>query len=130
MPLERYTLKAPYRIIKMSKNDKGWKTPVLVIMIVIAVVVMVRHFHIKNFKTVAGGVLYTSGQPRGMDYTRLLYKYHIATFVNVRQSSEHREENWYNEEQTWMKGDGNSVYYVEIPIEKHNHKKQILKREK
>lgn len=123
MPLEKYTLRVRYRIKKMSKNNNAWKTPVLVVMLVIASVAMIRHYHIKNFKTVVAGVLYTSGQPRGMDYTRLLYKYHIGTFVNVRLSSEHREDNWYNEERTWMSNNGNGVNYVEIPIEKHSSKK-------
>jgi protein tyrosine/serine phosphatase len=62
------------------------------------------------------GVLYTSGQPRGMDYTRLLYKYHIATFVNLRSASEHREVNWHNEETAWMRSNG--VKYIELPLEK------------
>jgi hypothetical protein len=84
--------------------------------IVIAVVGLVRHFHIKSFRIVKPGVLYTSGQPRGMDYTRLLYKYHIATFVNLRNSDEHREDNWYNEEVAWMRING--VKYVEMPLEK------------
>jgi len=64
-------------------------------------------------------VLYTSGQPRGMDYTRLLYKYHIGTIVNVRSASEHREKNWYNEEITWVRNNG--VNYFELPIEKNNY---------
>ncbi len=84
--------------------------------IILSIVGLVRHFHIKNFQTVAPGVLYTSGQPRGMDYTRLLYKYHIAAFVNLRNPDEHRERNWYNEEITWMKSNG--VKYIELPIEK------------
>jgi len=52
-----------------------------------------------------------------MDYTRLLYKYHIATFVNVRDADEHRERNWYNEEIIWMRDNG--ANYIELPIEKH-----------
>lgn len=98
------------------------KTPVgliiIVLLITAAVVLLVRHFHIKNFHTVKPGVLYTSGQPRGMDYTRLLYKYHIAAIVNVRSASEHRERNWYNEEVTWVRNNG--VKYFELPIERHN----------
>ncbi|GAH44179.1 unnamed protein product [marine sediment metagenome] len=54
-----------------------------------------------------------------MDYTRLLYKYHIGTIVNVRSASEHREKNWYNEEITWVRNNG--VNYVELPIEKANY---------
>jgi protein tyrosine phosphatase (PTP) superfamily phosphohydrolase (DUF442 family) len=85
--------------------------------IILLIVGLVRHFHIKNFQTVKPGVLYTSGQPRGMDYTRLLYKYHIAAFVNLRSADEHREQNWYNEEITWMRSNG--VKYIELPIEKN-----------
>jgi protein tyrosine/serine phosphatase len=54
-----------------------------------------------------------------MDYNRLLYKYHIATIVNVRWASEHRDENWYNEEITWVRNNG--VGYIELPIARsHN----------
>jgi protein tyrosine phosphatase (PTP) superfamily phosphohydrolase (DUF442 family) len=100
----------------MKKN----KNPLLLwfwlMVIILSVVGLVKHFHVKNFQTIAPDVLYTSGQPRGMDYTRLLYKYHIATFVNVRTADEHREHNWHNEEITWMRGNG--VRYIELPIEK------------
>lgn len=85
--------------------------------IILGIVGLVRHFHIKNFQVIAPGVLYTSGQPRGMDYTRLLYKYHIATFVNLRHIDEHRDQNWYNEEVSWMRS--NSVKYIELPMEKN-----------
>lgn len=61
-------------------------------------------------------MLYISGQPRGMDYTRLLYKYHIAAIVNIRSTFEHREKNWYNEEVTWVKNNG--VKYFELPIDR------------
>jgi protein tyrosine/serine phosphatase len=54
-----------------------------------------------------------------MDYTRLLYKYHIATIVNVRSASEHREKNWFNEEITWVRNNG--VKYIEMPIEKGDY---------
>jgi len=89
----------------------------MVAAIVIIAVGLVRHFHIKNFHKIVPGVLYTSGQPRGMDYTRVFYKYHIATIVNVRQSIEHREDHWYNEELTWTRENG--VKYVELPIDKN-----------
>jgi protein tyrosine/serine phosphatase len=88
------------------------------LLVVAVVVLLVRHFHIENFKIVRPGVLYTSGQPRGMDYTRLLYRYHIATIVNVRTSSEHRDRNWRNEELVWVRNNG--VNYVELPFEKRN----------
>ena len=100
----------------MEKN----KSPIFVwlwlIVIALFVTGLVKHFHIKNFQVIKPGVLYTSGQPRGMDYTRLLYKYHIATFVNLRSASEHREANWYNEEAAWMRING--VKYIEMPLGK------------
>jgi len=92
---------------------------IIILLVTAAVILLVRHFHIKNFHTIEPGVLYTSGQPRGMDYTRLLYKYHIGTIVNVRSPSEHREKNWYNEEITWVRNNG--VNYEELPIEKDNY---------
>ena len=100
--------------MKKNKNPVfGW---LWLIIIVLFITGLVKHFHVKNFQTIEAGVLYTSGQPRGMDYTRLLYKYHIATFVNLRNPDEHREDNWYNEEMAWMKNNG--VKYVEMPLEK------------
>jgi protein tyrosine/serine phosphatase len=107
----------------MSKNKQCFKPLVALALAVIAIVCLVRHFHIKNFHVVAPGVLYTSGQPRGMDYTRLLYKYHIATFVNVRVTTEHREQNWYNEEVTWMRENG--VNYAKLPIERTDRARQF-----
>ncbi len=107
----------------MSKNKQCFKPLVVLALVVIAIVCLVRHFHIKNFHVVAPGVLYTSGQPRGMDYTRLLYKYHIATFVNVRVTTEHREQNWYNEEVSWMRENG--VKYVELSIERTDRTRQF-----
>jgi len=92
---------------------------IIILLIIVGAILLVRHFHIKNFHIVKPDILYTSGQPRGMDYTRLLYKYHIATIVNVRSSSEHRERNWFNEEITWVRNNG--VKYVELPIEKVNY---------
>ncbi len=106
----------------MNNKKQFFKTPALIAFLVIAAICLVRHFHIKNFHEVAPGVLYTSGQPRGMDYTRLLYKYHIATIVNLRQAAEHREDNWYNEEKTWVR---DKVNYVELPMEKHNPDKAL-----
>jgi len=101
---------------------KNKKTPVgliTVLLITAAAFLLVKHFHIKNFHIVKPDVLYVSGQPRGMDYTRLLYKYHIATIVNVRSASEHREKNWYNEEITWARDNG--VEHIELPIERGNY---------
>lgn len=101
--------------------DKNTKKDIQKFLILASAVIIVfglaRHFHIKHFNAVVPGELYTAGQPRGMDYTRLTYKYHIATIVNVRKSTEHREENWYNEEKTQTKDHG--LNYIELPIEKH-----------
>jgi len=102
----------------MAKNNNSLKSLLTIIVFAAVIVGLVRHYHIKNFKTIVPGVLYTSGQPRGMDYTRLLYKYHIGTFVNLRQSDEHREENWYHEEISWK--DDSGVNYIEIPINKQD----------
>lgn len=88
--------------------------------IVIGVIVLgIRHFHIPDFCVISPETLYASGQPRGMDYTRLLYKYHISTIVNVRSASEHREKNWHNEELSWTKE--NAVKYIELPIGKQDY---------
>ncbi len=103
----------------MKKKKQSPVALYVILLVTAAVILLVRHFHIKNFHVIEPGVLYTSGQPRGMDYTRLLYKYHIATIVNVRSASEHREKNWYNEEATWVRN--NSVKYIELPIEKANY---------
>lgn len=91
----------------------------IILLATAAIILLVRHFHIKNFYIIEPGVLYISGQPRGMDYTRLLYRYHIATIVNVRSASESREKNWYNEEITWVRN--NNVKYIELPVEKVNY---------
>jgi protein tyrosine/serine phosphatase len=88
----------------------------VILLVTAAAILLVRHFHIKNFHVIKPDVLYTSGQPRGMDYTRLLYKYHIGTIVNVRSAAEHREKNWYNEEVTWVRNNG--VKYFELSIDR------------
>lgn len=103
----------------MKKKKQSPIGLIVILLIIAAVILLVRHFHIKNFHTIEPGMLYTSGQPRGMDYTRLLYKYHIGTIVNVRSASEHREKNWYNEEVTWVRNNG--VNYIELSIEKNNY---------
>ena len=87
-----------------------------ILFIVAAVTLLAHHFHIKDFCIIEPGVFYTSAQPRRMDYTRLLYNYHIATIVNLRPSSERREQNWHNEEITWTRSNG--VRYIELPVEK------------
>jgi len=103
----------------LAKNKKQSLAALWIILIAVAAIFLVRHFHIKNFHIIEPEVLYTSGQPRRMDYTRILYKYHIATIVNVRSASEHREKNWHNEEITWVRNNG--VNYIELPIEKANY---------
>lgn len=104
----------------MGKKKKHSPFALIVILLVTAAaILLVRHFHIKNFHIIEPEVLYTSGQPRGMDYTRLLYKYHIGSIVNVRSAAEHREKNWYNEEVTWVRNNG--VNYFELPIGKNDY---------
>lgn len=100
----------------MKKKKNQWCGPVIIAAVILAIVGLVRHFHIKNFNVVRPEALYTSGQPRGMDYARLLYKYHIGTIVNIRSAAEHREKNWYNEEITWVRNNG--VRYKELPIDR------------
>jgi len=100
----------------MQKKKNNWAGLIIIAFAVAVIVGLVRHFHIKNFQIIDPDVLYTSGQPRRMDYTRLLYKYHIATIVNVRSAAEHREKNWYNEEITWVRNNG--VKYEELPIDR------------
>ncbi len=92
------------------------RTIIAVAIIAAAIVLLVRHFSIKNFTIVSPGILYTSGQPKGMDYTRLLYKHHIATIINLRSPAEHREKNWHNEEITWVRSNG--VKYIEMPLDR------------
>jgi protein tyrosine/serine phosphatase len=100
----------------MKKNKNKFTGWIVLALIIVAAASIVRHFTIQNFNIVKDDVLYTSGQPRGMDYIRLLYKYHIAAIVNVRSTTEHRERNWHNEELTWVKNNG--VKYIEMPVEK------------
>jgi protein tyrosine phosphatase (PTP) superfamily phosphohydrolase (DUF442 family) len=99
------------------KNKNPLRTVVTILLIAAVCALLVKHFHIKNFNTLSPGVLYTSGQPRGMDYTRLLYKYHIATIINLRSSAEHREKNWHGEEITWVRSNG--VKYIEMPLDRN-----------
>lgn len=102
----------------MAKKKKQSLAALYIILIITAAAIfLVRHFHIKNFHIIEPDILYTSGQPRGMDYTRLLYRYHIATIINLRSSAEHRERNWYNEEITWVRSNG--VKYFEMPLGKN-----------
>lgn len=104
----------------MAKKKKQSLAALYIVLIATAAIIfLVRHFHIKNFHVAEPDVLYTSGQPRGMDYTRLLYKYHIASIINLRSQAEHRNRNWYNEEVTWTRNNG--VKYIELPTEKVNY---------
>jgi protein tyrosine/serine phosphatase len=100
----------------VAKKKQPLAALYVILIAIAAVIFLVRHFHIKNFHIIEPEVLYTSGQPRGMDYYRLLYRYHIATIVNIRAASEHREKNWYNEEVTWVRSNG--VKYIELPVGK------------
>jgi protein tyrosine/serine phosphatase len=100
----------------MKKKKHPLHGFIIILLIAAVVVLLVRHFHIQDFCVVKPGVLYTSGQPRGMDYTRLLYRHHLATIVNIRLVSEHQDDNWHNEEVVWARN--NEVNYVEMPIEK------------
>jgi len=104
----------------MKKKQSLIGLIIIILLLTAVIVLLVRHFHIKNFNIVKPMVLYTSGQPKGMDYTRLFYKYHIATIVNIRSPYEHREQNWYSEEISWAKENG--VKYIELPINKGHGK--------
>jgi hypothetical protein len=88
-------------------------------LIIAIVILLVRHFHIRDFRVIVPDVLYVAGQPSGMDYMRLHYKYHIATIVNVRAATEHLDRNWRNEELLWTKE--HAVQYFEIPLDKKNY---------
>ncbi|MCD4830634.1 MAG: hypothetical protein K8R02_02365 [Anaerohalosphaeraceae bacterium] len=98
----------------MKDIKKNLAALITVVLIVLVVIATLRHFRIDNFHTIKANTLYSAGQPRGMDYTRLLYKYHIAAFVNIRSSDEHRDHNWHNEEIMWMRENG--ANYIELPI--------------
>jgi hypothetical protein len=101
----------------MRKNILGI---VLRILLIAAIIIgLYQHFYIKDFRILVPDILYVSDQPRGMDYMRLHYKYHIATIVNVRSATEHMEKNWRNEELLWTKE--HAVRYFEIPIDKENY---------
>jgi protein tyrosine/serine phosphatase len=100
----------------MEKKKRSPASLITILLITVAAILLVKHFHIRCFRIIKPGVLYASGQPRGMDYTRLLYKYHIATIVNIRPASEHRDQNWHSEEMGWTRSNG--VNYIEMPIEK------------
>ena len=95
------------------KKKNPLRTIITIAIITGAIVLLVRNFMIPDFHC----ILYTSAQPRGMDYTRLLYKYHISTIINLRSPAEHREQNWFNEEITWVRSNG--VKYLEMPLERN-----------
>lgn len=93
--------------------------PVLYIVIIgLVITLFVRHFHIQDFRIIAPQTLYVSGQPGGMDYTRLFYKYHISTIVNVRSAVEHLEKNWRNEE--FLETQSLAIKYIEMPTDKEH----------
>jgi protein tyrosine phosphatase (PTP) superfamily phosphohydrolase (DUF442 family) len=99
------------------KNKSPLRAIITIAIIVGAIVLLVKNFRLPDFNCISPGILYTSGQPRGMDYTRLLYKYHIGTIINLRSPAEHREQNWYNEEITWVRSNG--VKYIEMPLNRN-----------
>jgi protein tyrosine/serine phosphatase len=99
-----------------NKKKQSLAALYIILVAIAAIILLVRHFHIRNFHIIEPDVLYTSAQPRGMDYTRLLYRYHIATIINLRSQAEHRERNWYNEEITWVHSNG--VKYFEMQLER------------
>jgi protein tyrosine/serine phosphatase len=101
------------------KKKSPIRAVIIILLITAGIVLLVRDFRIDHLYTVCPGTLYTSGQPRGMDYTRLLYKYHIRTIINLRAPTEHREHNWYHEETTWTRDNG--IKYVEMPLGKNIH---------
>ncbi len=87
---------------------------ILSVLIVLLGIAVVRHFNVHDFCIIKPSVLYTSGQPRGMDYYRLVYKYHLTTIINIRPVSEHLAENWNTEEMEWVRT--NNVSYFHMPI--------------
>jgi len=104
----------------MSKKKQSLNRLIIISLIIAAAIyLLVHHFHINDFRVIEPTVLYTSGQPQGMDYPRLLYKYHITTIVNIRPPSEHKDHNWYTEEIVWTRNNG--VSYIEMPIEKSSY---------
>lgn len=102
-----------------KKKPSIVKQIIVIALIITGIVLLVRHFHIRAFHSIEPGVLYTSGQPRGMDYTRLRYKYHITTIVNIRPLSEKKEENWRSEEIVLCRNNG--FNYIEMPIERQSY---------
>lgn len=81
----------------------------------LATVALVRHFHIRHFSEVREGALYRSGQPEGLDWARLNYRYHIHTVVNLRSRDERREGDWYEAEH--QAADKYEQRLVELPMD-------------
>ncbi len=102
---------------KKVKKKSPLRAIITIAIIAVAAVLLVRSFRIPDLNCISPGILYTSAQPRGMDYTRLLYKHHIATIINLRSPAEHREQNWYSEEMTWVRSNG--VKYIEMPLDRN-----------
>jgi protein tyrosine/serine phosphatase len=99
------------------KKKSPLRTIIILAIIAAAIVLLVQDIMIPNLKCISPGILYTSGQPTGLDYTRLLYKYHIDTIINLCSHNEHRKQNWHNEEITWVRT--NNIKYVEMPLDRH-----------
>jgi protein tyrosine/serine phosphatase len=96
------------------KKKSPLRMIITIAIIAFAIILLINDFKITDFNVIQPGTLYTCGQPRGMDYTRLLYKYHIGTIINLRSPSEHREQNWYSEEINWVRNSG--IKYIEMPL--------------
>ncbi len=103
----------------MNNKKQPLRTVLIILLLIAAATLLFDHFHINNFRTIEPGVFYTSGQPTGMDYTRLLYSYHVATIINIRPALEHRDKNWRNEEIVSTRNNG--INYIEMPIEKTDY---------
>ena len=42
----------------MKKNKQPWTLYIIVLLVLLAIIALVRHFHIKNFHTIVPGTLY------------------------------------------------------------------------
>jgi len=94
------------------------KRPIIAVvtLIVVAAIIalFVEDFRVEDFHIVEPRVLYTCGQPRGMDYLRLLYKYHVVTWVNVRPVTEDLQANWYPAEMNFVRENGLAYHTLSI----------------
>ena len=126
IPFAKYIIKI-HRNEPMKKQKHNITLLIYLTAVILIIVALQRHFSVRNFHVIEPDILYTSGQPRGMDYTRLLYKYHIGTFINLRSEDEHRDHNWHNEEIIWMRSNG--ANYIKLPVEKYGQVKGFPDKE-